>query len=198
MITQIYMKKFIALSTILVVLVSCGSSDKGELVGVRGKKWNPEKPYGMSLIPGGAYIMGKSKLFKTAIIGAPLIDLLDHYLTIDGHGKSNMWRFEHDQMRMPIPFYSNEFERNSPLKNVQHISSPILTWTGSGDLQLDWKNGMKLHNALWRLDKKSTLLLYPDEGHVLADKKNQEDLSNKVKDWLDYYLKGKSKASWME
>ncbi|HRZ32763.1 MAG TPA: SUMF1/EgtB/PvdO family nonheme iron enzyme, partial [Flavobacterium sp.] len=54
------MKKFIALSTILVVLVSCGSSDKGELVGVRGKKWNPEKPYGMSLIPGGAYIMGKS------------------------------------------------------------------------------------------------------------------------------------------
>ncbi|UGS22350.1 S9 family peptidase [Flavobacterium cyclinae] len=145
-----------------------------------------------------AYIMGKSKLFKTAIIGAPLIDLLDHYLTIDGHGKSNMWRFEHDQMRMPIPFYSNEFERNSPLKNVQHISSPILTWTGSGDLQLDWKNGMKLHNALWRLDKKSTLLLYPDEGHVLADKKNQEDLSNKVKDWLDYYLKGKSKASWME
>lgn len=145
-----------------------------------------------------AYIMGKSKLFKTAIIGAPLIDLLDHYLTIDGHGKSNMWRFEHDQMRMPVPFYSDEFESNSPLKNVQYITSPILTWTGSGDLQLDWKNGMKFHNALWRLGKKSTLLLYPDEGHVLANKKNQEDLSNKVKDWLDYYLKGKSKASWME
>lgn len=145
-----------------------------------------------------AYILGKSKLFKTAVIGAPLIDLLDHYLTIDGHGKSNMWRFEHDQMRISVPFYSDEFERNSPLKNVQHITSSVLTWTGSGDLQLDWKNGMKLHNALWRLGKKSTLLLYPDEGHVLADKKNQEDLSNKVKDWLDYYLKGKSKASWME
>lgn len=60
MITQIYMKKFIALSTILVTLVSCGSSDKGELVGVQGKKWHPEKPYGMTLIPGGAFIMGKS------------------------------------------------------------------------------------------------------------------------------------------
>lgn len=145
-----------------------------------------------------AYIMGKTNLFKTAIIGAPLIDLLDHYLTIDGHGKSNMWRFEHDQMRMPVPFYSEEFERNAPLKNVQHITSPILTWTGSGDLQLDWRNGMKFHNALWRLGKKSTLLVYPDEGHVFGGKKNQEDLSNKVKDWLDYYLKGKSKASWME
>lgn len=55
------MKKFIVFASILAVLTSCGgSSDKGELVGVKGKKWNPEKPFGMTLIPGGAFIMGKS------------------------------------------------------------------------------------------------------------------------------------------
>lgn len=55
------MKKFIAFSSFLALFVSCGgSSDKGELVGAKGKKWNPEKPYGMVLIPGGAFIMGKS------------------------------------------------------------------------------------------------------------------------------------------
>jgi len=55
------MKKFIALTAILSLLVSCGgSSDKGELVGAKGKKWNPEKPFGMALIPGGAFIMGRS------------------------------------------------------------------------------------------------------------------------------------------
>jgi len=54
------MKKFIALTATLSLLISCGSSDRGELVGVRGKKWKPEKPYGMTLVPGGAYIMGKS------------------------------------------------------------------------------------------------------------------------------------------
>ncbi len=54
------MKKFIALTATLSLLFSCGSGDKGELVGVRGKKWRPEKPYGMTLVPGGAYIMGKS------------------------------------------------------------------------------------------------------------------------------------------
>merc|ERR1712000_766678 len=32
----------------------------GQLVGVKGKKWHPEKPYGMTLVPGGAFIMGKS------------------------------------------------------------------------------------------------------------------------------------------
>ena len=54
------MKKFIALTATLSLLISCGSSDRGELVGVKGKKWRPEKPYGMTLVPGGAYIMGKS------------------------------------------------------------------------------------------------------------------------------------------
>ncbi len=55
------MKKFIAFASVLALLTSCGrSNDKGELVGVKGKKWNPEKPYGMTLIPGGAFIMGKS------------------------------------------------------------------------------------------------------------------------------------------
>jgi formylglycine-generating enzyme required for sulfatase activity len=55
------MKKFIAFIAILALLISCGKSgDKGELVGVKGEKWRPEKPFGMTLIPGGAYIMGKA------------------------------------------------------------------------------------------------------------------------------------------
>ena len=55
------MKKFIAFSAILSLLIGCGgSSDKGELVGVKGAKWNPEKPYGMTLVNGGSFIMGKS------------------------------------------------------------------------------------------------------------------------------------------
>ena len=55
------MKKFIAFTAILTLLISCGKiSDKGELVGVKGAKWFPEKPYGMTLVPGGSFIMGKS------------------------------------------------------------------------------------------------------------------------------------------
>ena len=54
------MKKFALLTTVLALLASCGSKDRGELVGVKGKKWHPEKPYGMTLVPGGAFIMGKS------------------------------------------------------------------------------------------------------------------------------------------
>mmetsp|Transcript_19025 Transcript_19025/g.62016 ORF Transcript_19025/g.62016 Transcript_19025/m.62016 type:complete len:455 (+) Transcript_19025:276-1640(+) len=54
------MKKIVVLTAVLAFLYSCGSKDRGELVGVKGKKWHPEKPYGMTLVPGGSFIMGKS------------------------------------------------------------------------------------------------------------------------------------------
>ncbi len=72
-IIQIYMKNFIAFMAILTLLIGCGklSSDKGELVGVKGAKWHPEKPYGMTLVPGGSYIMGKSDEDIASVGDAP-------------------------------------------------------------------------------------------------------------------------------
>jgi gliding motility-associated lipoprotein GldK len=65
------MKKFIALTAIVTFLFSCNSGDRGELVGAKGKKWYPEKPYGMTLIPGGSYIMGKADDDFVAVNDAP-------------------------------------------------------------------------------------------------------------------------------
>lgn len=65
------MKKFVLLTAVFALLVSCGSKDKGQLVGVKGKKWHPEKPYGMTLISGGAFIMGKADDDLAGIQDAP-------------------------------------------------------------------------------------------------------------------------------
>lgn len=66
------MKKFILLAVLVPLLFSCGgSSDKGQLVGAKGKSWHPEKPYGMTLIPGGAFIMGKSDDDLASVQDAP-------------------------------------------------------------------------------------------------------------------------------
>ncbi|WP_117884782.1 T9SS ring complex lipoprotein PorK/GldK [Aureibaculum luteum] len=49
------------LLAVFALATSCGSSDRGELTGVRSKKkFFPEKPLGMTLIPGGAFTMGKT------------------------------------------------------------------------------------------------------------------------------------------
>ncbi|MFL1894988.1 gliding motility lipoprotein GldK [Aquimarina sp. 2-A2] len=65
------MKKFVSLFAILAMLYSCGGGNRGELTGVQGKKWHPQKPYGMTLIPGGSFIMGKSDDDKAALSNAP-------------------------------------------------------------------------------------------------------------------------------
>lgn len=54
------MKKIISLIAVLTILTGCSRGDRGQLVGAEGKKWKPEKPFGMTLIPGGAFIMGKA------------------------------------------------------------------------------------------------------------------------------------------
>jgi sulfatase modifying factor 1 len=64
-------KKFILLTAVLALLASCSSGDRGELIGVKGKKWHPEKPYGMTLVPGGAFIMGKSDDDLAGVQDAP-------------------------------------------------------------------------------------------------------------------------------
>ena len=52
------MKKIIVFIFALKMIYSCGNK-RGELIGVKEKKWFPEKPYGMTLVEGGAFIMGK-------------------------------------------------------------------------------------------------------------------------------------------
>tara|TARA_B110001450_G_scaffold39191_1_gene35012 strand:+ start:410 stop:2047 length:1638 start_codon:yes stop_codon:yes gene_type:complete len=65
------MKNVILKIILLLIVMSCGSGDKGELVGVKGKKYFSEKPFGMALIPGGAFIMGKSDDDIAGVNNAP-------------------------------------------------------------------------------------------------------------------------------
>ena len=66
------MKKVIVFVLLVVLLYSCGSNDRGELVGVKAKKeWFSEKPYGMVLVPGGSFTMGKQDQDISGIMNAP-------------------------------------------------------------------------------------------------------------------------------
>jgi gliding motility-associated lipoprotein GldK len=68
---KILMKRLLVLLVLGFVSVSCGSKNRGELLGVKQKKWFGEKPYGMVLVEGGAYIMGKSDEDLAQLQNAP-------------------------------------------------------------------------------------------------------------------------------
>ena len=65
------MKRLLVLLALSSIIVSCGSGNRGELIGVKQKKWFGEKPYGMVLVEGGAYIMGKSDEDLAQLQNAP-------------------------------------------------------------------------------------------------------------------------------
>lgn len=58
----------------LTVVYACGrgGDNKGELVGVKGKSWKQPRPYGMTLIPSGSFIMGSSDDDKAGSLNAPV------------------------------------------------------------------------------------------------------------------------------
>ncbi|WP_417238840.1 S9 family peptidase [Bizionia sp.] len=143
------------------------------------------------------YIISQTDRFKAAVIGAGVTDLLSFYLGLDSSHISNMERFESAQFRNQHPFTSQAFIKESPIMNVQSIDSPVLLWTGSDDTMVPPTYSIKMYAALWRLGKISTLLMYPDEPHVLMKPKNQTDLSRKVMTWFDYHLKNRPKAPWI-
>jgi gliding motility-associated lipoprotein GldK len=64
-------KVFISTIFVIILLSSCGNSDKGQLVGVEGKQWYAEKPFGMVKVEGGSFTMGKSDYDIAGLKNAP-------------------------------------------------------------------------------------------------------------------------------
>ncbi len=138
-----------------------------------------------------SFIVTQSKIFAVAVAGAACTDLVAHSLTTDTAGRSQMWRYQTHQKRLGKSLYEDykSFVENSPITYAYNINVPLLSWTGKNDYQVDPQQSIALHMAMRSLKKHHILLLYPDEGHVLLQHEFQKDLTKKIKDWFDYYLK---------
>lgn len=79
------------------------------------------------------------------------------------------------------------YESQSPVHNVQGISTPFLILHGTADGAVDWVQVLEFFNAARRNGKNVILLSYPDEPHHLA-KKNQKGLQVRMKQYFDHYL----------
>lgn len=146
------------------------------------------------------FIITQTDIFTAAVSGAGVSDMVSWYLTLGWNtGQPDMWRCETQQWRMGKSFYADQeaYYRNSPVVHASKIQTPILLWSGKLDVQVDWHQNMEFYLALHRLGKKNIMLLYPDENHVIFDKENQIDLTDRTEDWFDYYLKGEKSARWI-
>ncbi|WP_223708795.1 prolyl oligopeptidase family serine peptidase [Flavobacterium potami] len=146
------------------------------------------------------FIITQTGIFATAVSGSAVSDNISHYFTINtNNNMGESWRYENQQYRMGKSFYHDKeaYFKNSPIFHADNIGTPILTWQGALDENVQPTQGKEFFLALRRLGKKNVMLVYPDDGHILSKSDNQEDLTRKIEDWFGYYLKDECPKPWM-
>lgn len=147
-----------------------------------------------------SFIITHTNLFTAAVAGCGITDLTSMYLTVSlNSGKPEMWRFEKEQWLLgktliEAPFL---FQKNSPIYNANKVNTPLLLWAGKEDKQVDVRQSIEYYLMLRRLGKKTIMLLYPEEAHVLFKTQNQIDLTTRIQQWFNYYLKADLSAGWI-
>lgn len=139
-----------------------------------------------------AFIIGQTNIFKVAIAGAPVTNMLSYYLSINSDEEiPQIWRVENQQFRMGKSYFDDPagYCRNSPIKYVKNINTPLMIWAGDQDRNINWLQSVEMYLALRRLKKNVTFYLYPGEAHDLNNPKNQKNLSQNILQWFNKYLK---------
>lgn len=147
-----------------------------------------------------AAVIGYTNRFATAIMGAGMSDAVSFYLTANRNNrKPNYWRYESGQSRIGKSLFEDPqaYFDNSPILAASKINTPLLIWTGSLDTQVPPEQSYSMHLALRRLGKKSTMLVYPHEGHSFLIPESNRDLTLRIEQWLDHFLKD-SHFDWIK
>lgn len=146
------------------------------------------------------FIVSHSDIFAAAVSGSAVSDVVRAYFSV--HTDSNtadMWRYESQQYRLGSMLYDNPdiYLDNSPVLFADKVNTPLLLFAGKMDGNVRHEQSIEMYLALRRLNKTTALLLYPKEGHVLFDPAAQEDLTIRVGDWFDYFLKKEHSHDWI-
>jgi dipeptidyl aminopeptidase/acylaminoacyl peptidase len=145
-------------------------------------------------------IITQTDRFAAAVSGAAWTDLVSSYLYVSGtFKKPDFYRAETNQLRIGKSLYEDmqSYLKNSPVLLAQNVKTPLLGWAGENDRHIHSLQSMEFYMALRRINKEHTLLIYPDEGHELSQRQNQKDLSSRIMEWFDYYLKNGNRQDWM-
>lgn len=147
------------------------------------------------------FIATHSDRFAAYVTGAGNSDIVRSYFSYNYNFKRPFyWQFETGQYQMKKSFSEDKqlYFQNNPIHYVDRVNAPILIWTGKKDRNIYWEQTMEFYIGLKRNLKKVVALFYPEEGHTMYSQDACNDLSLRILDWFDYYLKGKKDTEWIE
>jgi dipeptidyl aminopeptidase/acylaminoacyl peptidase len=147
-----------------------------------------------------AHLITRTNMFKAAGAGAPVVNMTSAYGGIRwGTGMSRMFQYEQTQSRIGGTLWEKPlyYLENSPLFTMDRVQTPVLIMHNDADGSVPWYQGIEMFMALKRLDKPAWLLQYNGEDHNLVQRKNAKDLSVRLSQFFDHYLKGAPAPLWM-
>ena len=139
--------------------------------------------------------------FKAAGAGAPVSNMTSAYGGIRwGSGITRQVQYEQGQSRIGKDLWSGYdlYIENSPIFFVPKVTTPVLIMHNDKDGAVPWYQGIEFFTALRRCGKIAWLLQYNDEEHNLVERKNTKDLSIRLSQFFDHYLKGAPMPKWMK
>lgn len=109
-------------------------------------------------------------------------------------------RVETNIYKFGKPFSSDKslYFKNNPVYHAEKVSAPVLLWSGKEDQNVTADHTMAFYNALRRNRKEVVALFYKEEGHSLEQKRAQVDLTFRILDWFDFFLKENKECGWIK
>lgn len=148
-----------------------------------------------------AYLITKTNIFRAAGAGAPVANMTSAYGGIRwGAGINRQFQYEKTQSRIGATLWQRPdlYIKNSPLFSADKITTPVLLTHNDADDAVPWYQGIEFFTALRRLNKKVWMLQYNGEAHNLQERKNRKDLSIRLAQFFDYYLKDAPPSKWIK
>lgn len=148
-----------------------------------------------------AYLVTRTDMFKAAGSGAPVSNMFSAYGGIRWEtGRSRQYQYEQTQSRIGATMWEAPelYKENSPIFFANKVKTPLLIMHNDKDGAVPWYQGIEYFMALRRLHKPVWLLQYNNEAHNLKERRNCKDLSIRLQQFFDHYLKGDPAPVWMK
>jgi acylaminoacyl-peptidase len=121
--------------------------------------------------------------FRAAVAGAGIANWQSYY----GQNLIGQWM---------IPFFGASvyddpavYEKSSPIRFIKNVKTPTLVIVGERDAECPASQSYEFWHALKTLGVPTKLIIYPGEGHMFIEPKNQIDRLEQTVAWFDKYLK---------
>ncbi len=121
--------------------------------------------------------------FHAAVAGAGIANWQSYY----GQNLIDQWM---------IPFFGASvyddpaiYEKSSPIRFIKNVKTPTLVIVGERDAECPASQSYEFWHALKTLGVPTQLVIYPGEGHLFIEPKNQADRMDQTVGWFDKYLK---------